>query len=360
MANVLDRYPGLPVAVVGVAYLLFGVAHLYLSRETPVPAAVESLLLLVIAVGLLYGGWRVSQLSLTSTEALRLNGVALAFGGVGFVVATVFIATQELSGVDIRNEPLLVAGAAGATIAIGVGIAEFRKRLLTQQATLQRQNEAVDALNHRLTVLNRVLRHNMRNEMTIIRGYASQALESDTDDSPRHALETVVAHADNVGRLSEHAKRLNQVWDEDETTTLDLASVVDESVEDVQSVYPNATIAVDVADSLAVVAHPRLRFAVTEAVENAIRHNDPDTVVTVSVSDADEAGTVELCIADTGSGIAADEVLALDRETEDSLTHGSGLGLWLIYWVTTKSGGTLSFGANEPQGTVVQLSLPNA
>ncbi|SDE04038.1 ATP-binding protein [Natrinema hispanicum] len=69
---------------------------------------------------------------------------------------------------------------------------------------------------------------------------------------------------------------------------------------------------------------------------------------------------IELCIADTGSGIADDEVLALDRETEDSLTHGSGLGLWLIYWVTTKSGGTLSFGANEPQGTVVQLSLPNA
>lgn len=51
-------------------------------------------------------------------------------------------------------------------------------------------------------------------------------------------------------------------------------------------------------------------------------------------------------------------VLTAERETQ--LEHASGLGLWLVRWTVSLSGGDLSFGENEPRGSVVTLSLPAA
>jgi two-component sensor histidine kinase len=49
-------------------------------------------------------------------------------------------------------------------------------------------------------------------------------------------------------------------------------------------------------------------------------------------------------------------VLETGRETP--LEHGEGLGLWLVNWIVTGLGGTVT--ANTDDGTTVRLSLPVA
>jgi len=41
-----------------------------------------------------------------------------------------------------------------------------------------------------------------------------------------------------------------------------------------------------------------------------------------------------------------------------ALSHGSGLGLWLVYWVVKRSNGEITVSDHEQRGTTITVSLP--
>ncbi|MGM0399219.1 MAG: ATP-binding protein, partial [Halobacteriota archaeon] len=63
-------------------------------------------------------------------------------------------------------------------------------------------------------------------------------------------------------------------------------------------------------------------------------------------------------VEDDGPGIPDHEKAVLREGEETPLAHGSGLGLWLVYWIVTMNGGRLEISDNEPRGTVVEIDLP--
>ena len=66
----------------------------------------------------------------------------------------------------------------------------------------------------------------------------------------------------------------------------------------------------------------------------------PKVILSASVRDDD---TVELAVADNGPGIPETEQRVLADEAQISpLSHGSGLGLWLVKWLTESYGGSLA------------------
>ena len=42
---------------------------------------------------------------------------------------------------------------------------------------------------------------------------------------------------------------------------------------------------------------------------------------------------------------------------EPNLDAANGLGLWLVNWIVTDSGGTVQYEANDPRGNVVVVTL---
>ncbi|MDZ7731370.1 MAG: ATP-binding protein [Natrialbaceae archaeon] len=66
-----------------------------------------------------------------------------------------------------------------------------------------------------------------------------------------------------------------------------------------------------------------------------------------------------MTIVDNGPGIPDHELAVLDEGEETPLQHGSGLGLWLVYWLVDKSNGSLEFETGE-DGTSVTCLLPAA
>ena len=110
-------------------------------------------------------------------------------------------------------------------------------------------------------------------------------------------------------------------------------------------------------------AHARadnmLRTAIRHVLDNAIVHNEGVASVSVDVSTDDQYVTVT--VEDDGPGIprAERELLEDDREITQ-LRHASGLGLWLVNWVVTQSGGTLSFETDGVDGTRVIITVPRA
>jgi two-component system OmpR family sensor kinase len=84
----------------------------------------------------------------------------------------------------------------------------------------------------------------------------------------------------------------------------------------------------------------------------------------IEVRGSEHDGVVVLDVADTGSGIPADEVPhvwdELWRGKSARAVEGTGLGLSLVRIVAERHGGTVSLRSEPGRGTSVQLRLPAA
>jgi signal transduction histidine kinase len=204
-------------------------------------------------------------------------------------------------------------------------------------------------------VLARILRHNIRNELNIIQGYATQILETADDESTALAAQIIESCGD-LETTAEHAREMQAiVRTRDSRAAVDLRPRLQQTAELVRAEYPDATITTALDADPEIVVHPELMTAIRHLLENSIEHHEgPETpTVDVTLWRADSGNPV-VEIADDGPGIPQSEIDILDRHGESALEHGSGAGLWLVDRVVEYSGGSLEFDSS-PEGTVVTI-----
>ncbi|MFB6282249.1 MAG: cache domain-containing protein [Haloferacaceae archaeon] len=258
---------------------------------------------------------------------------------------------------------------------IGDGVNELSDGLRRREAALRERKQ-------RLEVLHRVLRHNVRNRMSIILNYAGIIGDTVEDDLVVEAAETIESAGEDLNSLSEKARQLESVLDDAESgpEPVDVARIVREVVDEMREAYPGVGIDVSAPGEAWALTLPAFRLAVENAVENACEHNDSDdprVEVTVAERDVgpDAAGAVEaegtadatgaagadggvrIEVADNGPGIPEQDRTVIEEGRETDLEHGSGLGLWVLYWIVDNSGGELTFDGNDPSGAVVRIDL---
>ncbi len=217
-----------------------------------------------------------------------------------------------------------------------------------------------------LQVVDRVLQHNLRNALTVIRGRASQILTEETGPAGSDSGETaeaassIVSRADDLLTTSEKARQITDVLsDPPNAGPVDIDTTVEQIVESVSAAFPDATVTATTPDETVVVsATDRIGRAIEELLRNAIDHHDGDhPSVRATVVPDDER--VEVRIADDGPGLTGMNRDVLESgQAVDALYHGSGLGLWMVYWVLQQSGGSATVRDADPRGTVVSVSLP--
>ncbi len=213
-----------------------------------------------------------------------------------------------------------------------------------------------------LTVLNRVLRHNIRNTVNAIGGHAN-LLATDLDDtSLQGQAETIAEQARTLEHWSEEAKGLNRILQRDTVRSpKQLPELVDQSVTRIREIHPDAEITTDVQSDVWVYADTSIGEALHMIIENAIEHNDRATPeVVVSVQRRNEPGRAEITVADNGPGIPDLERKVLENGDETPLMHSTGVGLWGIYLIANRNGGEISITDNDPRGSVVSIVLPTA
>ncbi|WP_313691341.1 histidine kinase N-terminal 7TM domain-containing protein [Halorarum halobium] len=213
----------------------------------------------------------------------------------------------------------------------------------------------------RLEVLNRVLRHNLRNGMTVVVGRA-EMLEDRLEGPESDWASAVVERGRDLQELGEKARDVEDLVTSDggerrERRDADLAALVRElaaALDDGTAV----AVAVDAPESLVVTTRPAVvRAAMENLAENAVEHADRETT-SITLTAEPEGDEVVLRVEDDGPGIPEAELEALSAGRETALSHGSGLGLWLVQWAARALGATLTFADREPRGTAVELRLP--
>jgi len=209
-----------------------------------------------------------------------------------------------------------------------------------------------------LAVLDTWLRHNIRNKLNLITGFAEDARSGRGDDVAalatriQQVAETLVRQADREREL------IDLLLNPPTPRPTDVTGVVERVVRERRKRHPAAEIEIVRADALEATAIPEFADAVGELIDNAVVHNDadrPHVEVTVEARSGD-GGRVR--IADDGPGVPRSELefLPLDREI-DQLNHGSGLGLVFVCWVMRLSDGAFAVETGDAGGSVATLSL---
>ncbi|MEY7847768.1 ATP-binding protein [Natrarchaeobius sp. A-rgal3] len=213
-----------------------------------------------------------------------------------------------------------------------------------------------------LRLLNRVIRHNLRNDMNILVGYADRIKTAIENEQVEEEIETILNIAMDVGTLSESLNQIENVVKSNATQRepTNLRNVVQNHVAQAQNRHPSVDIETNLHTGVWVSADKSLEYAIENAIENAIEHNDQDSPeVTVTATEDFEHDQGRICIADNGPKIPDVEVAVLgDGSKADSTYHGSGVGLWIMKWCVDSLGGELAFETNEPRGNVVKIDLP--
>ena len=200
----------------------------------------------------------------------------------------------------------------------------------------------------RLSVLNRVLRHNARNKLDVILAHADHV----DDDTHRTAIRNSATELASVSRKAREAEAV-MTDTVGAPSTVDIAAVAREVAATARDDYPDSGVSVTAPERLQLTSYRTVvRRLITELVENAIVHsNDPVRVDIAVETTAD--GTAQLRIADNGPGIPDRERDLLTEASETQLEHGLGVGLWFVNWAVRQLGAELEFQPGGTTGTTV-------
>lgn len=295
----------------------------------------------LVGLALVVGGVWVARSDLVGEHVLRVAGWNL-LGVVALGSVLVLISLYPGASLPGFTAAVVLGVSAVAHVLIGINdVRRIRARELAQER-------------EKLAVLNRLTRHNLRNDTQVVVGLA-EALEARLDDPDLSSIAADLAdHASDLAGLDDDLGEFQTAVERADTAdVVSLPAAVEEVVDRYDE---QASIDVDVSE-VAVRADDQLETAIDHLVANAVEHAGENPVVTVTARE--EGSQVVLSVADDGPGISERErgVLVGERDITQ-LDHGSGLGLWTVKAIVEAYDG--EFAVRTDEGTTVELGLPAA
>lgn len=208
-----------------------------------------------------------------------------------------------------------------------------------------------------LAILDRVLRHNLRNDLNTIIGHC-ELIQDRVEDEITEFVDGIIENANDLVEMANKQRKVTDLIAGPHTRQeLAIDRLVERAIAGPAQSHPRATITVESLPTGHLMTIPELRVALEELVHNAIIHNDERSPA-VTISGRHVGDRLTITIADNGPGIPSHERRVLADEIEiDPLEHASGVGLWMARRIIRRAGGTIDIEDNEPRGSIVHVSL---
>jgi signal transduction histidine kinase len=247
-------------------------------------------------------------------------------------------------------------------------------KTVTYAQTRKAQTKQIERQRNELSVLNWLIRHEIRNDASVMLGWAS-GLEASTPSEQR-SLDRIEDAGEHIVSLTKSVGELVSTL-EDETaalTAVDLGAVLDAEVTRLRENYESVSISsVEEPPDVSVKANQFLGTVLRNVLSNAIEHNDTDTptleisVQPPGVADAEpEAATTDeraeqeyvwVSVTDNGPGIPDGTKDSVMEKAYSSDADGTGIGLYLVKQFMNQYDGVVRIEDNTPRGTVVKLGF---
>jgi signal transduction histidine kinase len=269
------------------------------------------------------------------------------------LVPVIDVAAASLTGRAAAWTPArLVSGWA----LVGLASLFFHRALCYHRRRAESARRELETSNQQLQVLSRVFRHNIRNDLNVIRGYADLLADRVDDDRSREYLATIRQTTDDVVTISEKLRVIEEASPGPASGRIDLVELVRDAAAGVDG--PDVAVTIDSPPRAWVRADRSIEHPVREVFENAVTHNDGSTR-RVDARVRNDGTTTRLEVTDNGPGIPPEERAVLRAERETPLSHASSIGLWLVKWMCETQGGSVGFETSD-DGTTVRLRFDSA
>jgi signal transduction histidine kinase len=289
-----------------------------------------------------WGGWALAGAALRPVEGMRREAAAISLA---------------------EPERRLAVPPTGDELA---GLADTLNAMLDRlQESVQREQRFLDAAGHELRTPLGVLR--MELDLALARARTREELAAalrnaseETDRLVRLAEDLLVASRASGGRLPLHRSE----------TEVDELLHRTAAATGARAAAAGVGIGVECDDGLAATLDPeRIRQALDDLLDNAIRHTPRDGAITLSAERQD--GRLLLSVRDTGPGFSP-EALRDDGSGADSAdaadglfggdrrgtSDGHGLGLSIVRTIARAHGGTLRIDNPQGGGARATIDLP--
>ncbi len=258
--------------------------------------------------------------------------------------------------------PLLIGGVFSLFAALGAMLARQSEK---QTAALLTEQAQQFGRNHRRFVQR--LDHELKNPLTAIRASVSN-LQSTLPDATSHttAITTMDNHTKRLTRLTVDLRKIAELENRDlETNPVDLAELLTELRDVLTEQHPKRQLLLTLPTAPwplpTITADWDLLFlAFYNLADNALKFTESDD--TVELRAREETAAIVIEVADTGRGIAPEDVPfvweELYRGENGRTASGSGLGLPLVKAIIERHAGSIALQSRPKEGTNVTVTLP--
>ncbi|HVF70889.1 MAG TPA: heavy metal sensor histidine kinase [Chthoniobacterales bacterium] len=217
----------------------------------------------------------------------------------------------------------------------------------------------------RLSQFSADLAHELRTPIGNIRGEAEVALtRSRTPEEYREVLESMVAECAHLSNIVDNLLFLARTEAAEghlQRTPFEGRSAIEKIVAFHEPIAEEQKISLRCVGEARFVADEMLfGRAVNNLLENALRYTPPGGNIEIAVSDRD--ATSEVCVQDTGTGMAAEHLPRVFdrfyRADSSRSSEGVGLGLALVKSIVELHGGRAKIESEAGRGTRVTLAFP--
>lgn len=352
------RRQELPVAgwiILGYGVILVAAGPIRFAPQVSLGVNAFQLALLEIpAIAVVYGGYWVQQSDFDPLDQRRIldwcGWGTLLIGGL-----TVGAVGRELllgSSVPDLEFFLFLGVSAGAAGGLVFGVKDqYTKRYADRVET---QAEEVKAQREALFFLNRLLRHNVLNEMNVVKGYVEEIRYDETQHDEEDAA-VVLQQCDRIVDLIHNVHTLGKAFaGEGRIEYLDLSAMLQDEVDAARREHPQGEFEAEIPSGVHIRNIELLSSVFEHLLRNAIEHNHRHTPhVSIHLESLEESVRVQ--ISDNGPGIPDDRKVSVFETDEWGET---GIGLYLAKTLVTNFGGDIYIRDNEPTGTVMTVELP--
>mgnify|MGYP006284988181 CR=1 FL=1 len=223
----------------------------------------------------------------------------------------------------------------------------------------QEQKRELQRTTQRLEVLNRILSHDIRNDVQVLKAW-SKRLRDVVAEEHVPDVQRIAETSEHIQELTENSRAFmravsGEADPETEPTRVD--RVLQEELQKARSTY-DATFEAEELPAATVAANEMLASVFRNLLSNAVQHNHGDDQrVWVSLDERPDA--VRAVVADNGTGIPADRRDEIFGKGERGLeSSGSGIGLYLVHTLVGSFGGEVQVEDSEAGGARFVVDLP--
>lgn len=268
--------------------------------------------------------------------------------------------------VDSRTQAVITARIAWAPLVFGLLLsglfaAGFAAVVLARRGAVRASAQVRDEQTRRRQRLLARLDHELKNPIQGIRAALA-------DEPSQRQRDSIDAQAVRLSSLLSNLRKISEVEHAElEPSAVNIGALVHEAVQTVLEIPGARERRFQVSPPQAPRPLPHVRgdsdllfLAVSNVLSNAVKYSPPGAHI--EVRGREESGWVVIECADTGRGIAPDEIETvweeLGRSREVRGTEGSGLGLPMVRAIIERHRGTASLQSWYGQGSTVTLRLP--